>query len=245
MSTEGRPRIALLVTCLAEAFAPQVAECAAQLVEAAAAADVVLLGGCCGQPAWNAGHPGPARRLARRLIPRLAEYDETVVPSGSCATMLIRYYPHLFPRTDPLHATAQRVAAHTSELSAFLAAHGLPAVPADLPGHAAFHPSCHSLRGANVGDAGERCLQAAGCELCTQSDAHECCGFGGLFAVKQSALSLAMADHKLDALVASGADTVVAGELGCLLHLEGRARRRELPLRFRHLAEVLRGEAGE
>lgn len=243
MSAEPGAQVALLVTCLADAFAPQVAQSAAQLVRVHGGADVVLVSGCCGQPAWNAGHPHIARRLARRLIPTLAPYGRIVVPSGSCATMLVRYYPHLFPARHPLFAEANRVAARTVELSRYLAEHGVPEL-ADPP-KVAFHPSCHSLRGADVGDAGERCLASAGCQLCQQADARECCGFGGLFAVKQSRLSVAMADRKLDALLASGADTVVAGELGCLLHLEGRARRRGLPLRFRHLAEVLGGDASD
>ena len=251
-------RIAVLVTCLAQAFAPEVAAAAADLVAAAAGVEVVLVGdGCCGQPAWNAGYPAEARALARRLIPRLSGYDRVVVPSGSCATMLLRYYPHLFPADSPLAGQAAALAARTVEFSAFLAPHlATPgggagegeAAPTDAadpggadPGPAgmAFHPSCHSLRGAFVGDAGQRCLAAAGCTLCAQADSEECCGFGGLFAVKEPSLSTAMADRKLDALIAAGAETVVAGELGCLLHLEGRARRRGMLLRFRHLALVL------
>ena len=237
-------RLALFVTCLAELFAPQVAEQAATLVAYRAHTEVVLIGdGCCGQPAWNAGYPDEARALARRLIPRLEGYDAVVVPSGSCATMLLRYYPHLFPADSPMGRAAADLAARTHELAAFLASL-LPADGAAPPatvedGTVAFHPSCHSLRGARVGDAGERCLAAAGCALARQAWADECCGFGGLFAVKQEPLSTAMADAKLNSLMASGAETVVSGELGCLLHLEGRARRRGLSLRFRHLAEWL------
>ncbi len=243
-------RIALLVTCLAEAFAPQVAEASAELV-ARTGAEVDLVGHrCCGQPAWNAGYPDEARALAARLLPRLAGYDAIVVPSGSCAAMLLRYYPHLFAEGTALARTARAVADRTRELSAFLAT-SLPPGAVDPvpegksegaadPDALAFHPSCHSLRGAFVGDSGQRCLRAAGCRVCVQRWPEECCGFGGLFATKEPALSAAMADAKLDSIVATGAASVVSGELGCLLHLEGRARRRGLPLRFRHLAEVLR-----
>ena len=237
-------RLALFVTCLAELFAPQIAEQAATLVAHRAGAEVVLIGeGCCGQPAWNAGYADEARTLARRLIPRLEGYTAVVVPSGSCATMLLRYYPHLFPPDSPMGRAAEDLAARTHELAAFLAAllpreDGGPA-PTNTDGTIAFHPSCHSLRGARVGDAGEHCLVAAGCTLTRQQWSDECCGFGGLFAVKQEPLSTAMADTKLNSLMASGAETVVSGELGCLLHLEGRARRRGLSLRFCHLAEWL------
>lgn len=244
MSGPARARVAVLATCLAEAFAPDVAEAAADLVAGSGAAASVDLvgGGCCGQPAWNAGYPAEARALARRLVARLQPYDAVVVPSGSCAAMLMRYYPHL------CGAAGAALAARTHELTAWLARHGVPrpqvaaAEAPDAP--LAFHPSCHALRGAFVGDSGQRCLAAAGCRLCAHAGADECCGFGGLFAVKQPALSTAMADAKLEQLVASGARTVVSGELGCLLHLEGRARRRGLPLAFRHVAEVLRGAPG-
>jgi L-lactate dehydrogenase complex protein LldE len=236
-------RIAVFGTCLAEAFAPEVADAAADLVaRARPGAEVTVVGeACCGQPAWNAGYPAEARSLARRLLPRLSAFDLVVVPSGSCATMFIRYYPHLFPAGDPAAAQAEALAARTRELAAFLAAAGTGGAPPaeDPEAPYVFHPSCHSLRGVGVGDAGERCLAAAGCPLRQQAWPDECCGFGGLFAVKQPALSTALADRKLEALLATGARTVVAGELGCLLHLEGRARRRGLHLRFRHLAEVL------
>lgn len=247
-------RIALFVTCLAEAFAPEVADAAAQLIaDVAEDFEVVLVGdACCGQPAWNAGYPAEARTLARRLIPRLLEYDRVIVPSGSCATMLLRYYPHLFPEGDAMASQAAALAARTTELAAYLAEH-LPrdadategsfhqdAVEAPRSIEAiAFHPSCHSLRGACVGDAGERCMEAHGYHLKRQADVEECCGFGGMFAVKESALSTTMADHKLDAMISAGVETIVSGELGCLLHLEGRARRRGMLLRFRHLALAL------
>jgi len=243
-------RVALFVTCLAEAFAPEVADAAAALVRRTAVdLEVVPVGlSCCGQPAWNAGYPAEATALARRLLPRLLPFDRVVVPSGSCATMLVRYYPHLFPQGDPLAAAAAAVASRTSELTAFLAA-GLPPVAAADPAagpqpwqgtdSVVFHPSCHSLRGVGVGDSGERCLAAAGCPLRRQTDREECCGFGGLFSIKEEPLSTAMADRKLEGLLAAGAETVATAELGCLLHLEGRARRRGLRLQFRHIAEIL------
>ena len=236
-------KVALFVTCLVEAFAPEVASAAARLVARSGAnLEVVTVGmGCCGQPAWNAGYAAQARALARQLIPRLAGFDLVVVPSGSCAAMLVRYYPHLFAEGDPLAAQAGELAARCRELSAHLAERGLAAAGATDPaeGRVAFHPSCHSLRGVGVGDAGERCLAAAGCTLAHPADREECCGFGGIFAVKEEALSTAMADRKLDSLLGAGASTVVAGELGCLLHLEGRARRRGMRLSFKHLAEAL------
>ncbi len=237
-------RVALLVTCLVEAMAPQVARAAAALLLASGVREVVPITGCCGQPAWNSGHPGPARRMAKRLVRRLEGFERVVVPSGSCATMLVRYYPHLFSGDPERTAAAQRLAARTSELSQWLAARPAAIPPAEEPATMALHTSCHALRGVGVGDAGVRCLAAAGHSVCPHAEATECCGFGGMFSIHQPDLAVAMADRKLEALRRSGAATVVAGEVGCLLQLEGRARRRGLSLRFRHLAEVLAPEEG-
>ncbi len=107
------------------------------------------------------------------------------------------------------------------------------------PGRVTFHDSCHGLRELGVKAQPRQLLSAAGVEVVETDGAERCCGFGGTFSVKLPAISVAMADEKLDEWVAAGVDTVVGGDLSCLVHLEGRARRRALPLRFRHVAEVL------
>ncbi len=233
--------VAVLSTCLADAFAPEVAAAAMDLVAGTGARPEAISHLCCGQPAWNAGHPLQARHLARALLRRLAGYDRIVVPSGSCAAMLLHVYPELFSAGDPARPDARFVAERTVELTRYLLP-SLDRIPwePETPSAVALHTSCHAIRGAGAGGSSERCLAAAGCPLLRQDGATECCGFGGLFAVNQAELSTAMADRKLDALCSTGTDTVVSSELGCLLHLEGRAHRRGLPLHFRHLAEVLR-----
>ena len=178
--------------------------------------------------------------MAATLLPRLAHYATIVVPSGSCAAMMIRNYPHLFPADSPWAEQARSVAGRTVELTAYLApvAAAVPWAP-EPAGPCALHRSCHTLRGSGAPEAPLRCLQAAGCPLVPFADDQECCGFGGLFAVNEPALSTAMADRKLQALQQAGVSTVISTELGCLLHLEGRADRLGIGLRFRHVAEVL------
>jgi L-lactate dehydrogenase complex protein LldE len=109
-----------------------------------------------------------------------------------------------------------------------------------LTARVAYHPSCHLLRGLGVRDAPRRLLAAIeGVESVVYRDQEECCGFGGLFSVKNADISGSMLDRKLTAIAESGADRVVSCDLGCLLHIEGGLRRRTSAIRTQHLAELI------
>jgi L-lactate dehydrogenase complex protein LldE len=164
-----------------------------------------------------------------------------VVPSGSCATMIHEHWPRLFAG-ERLERDARAVADRVQELAVYLdrqAEPGPPAAPTGL--RVGYHDACHALRELGVKHEPRRLLAQQGVEVVEVAGAERCCGFGGTFSVKLPSVSVAMADEKLDEWVAAGVSTVVTGDLSCLLHLDGRARRRGLPLAFRHLAEVLRG----
>ncbi len=196
---------------------------------------------CCGQPAYNAGYETEARRVARPTLRSLAKTTgPIVVPSGSCTAMMARHWPHLFAGTVD-EARARDVATRVTELSQAIAGATAPddGAPAHERGPVAYHGSCHLERELGARDEPRDALRAAGHEVREPADAHLCCGFGGTFSVKLPAVSTAMADEKLDTLSATGASEVVGCDLSCLVHLEARARSRELPLRFRHLAEQL------
>lgn len=232
--------VAVFSTCLGDAFAPEVCAKTLALVRGTGADPTLIRFGCCGQPAWNAGQPEEARRMARALIRRLRPFALIVVPSGSCAATMISTYHHFFPAGSTDAKAAEEVAQRTVELSAFLEPY-LDHIPwrPERPSPVALHVSCHALRVAGCGPTSRHCLEAAGCPLASFERSEECCGFGGVFSVDQESLSAAIADRKLDALAAAGTTTVVSGEMGCLLHLEGRAERRAMPLVFRHIAEIV------
>lgn len=201
---------------------------------------------CCGQPAYNAGFREEAREVARHTLRVL---DRTtgpiVIPSGSCADMLVHQYPLLFEGEPEWLDRARRVAARCREFSQFLA----EAAPADRRGslraRVAFHPSCHLLRGLGVRDQPVAALASVdGLEQSAVHDQEECCGFGGLFSLKNADISTGMLDRKLAALEASGADRVVSCDLGCLLHIGGGLHRRNSSLRVQHLAQLLDEAAG-
>ncbi len=234
--------VQLLPTCLVGELRPEVGEAAVRLLEGLGlTVEVPLDVVCCGQPAYNAGFDDEARAVARHAVAVLAGTEgPIVIPSGSCADMIVHRWRELAEGDAQLTAQVDGVAARSSELSAFLVARGAARGPRGASGRVAYHASCHLLRGMGI-DAAPRELLAGldGVEVVPLADERECCGFGGLFAVERPAVSAAMLEAKLDAVEASGADVLTACDLGCLLQVEGGLRRRGSPVRVRHLAELL------
>jgi L-lactate dehydrogenase complex protein LldE len=232
----SRPRVGLFVTCLVDLVRPRIGFACVKLLEQAGCEVVVPRAQtCCGQPAWNAGADADARAIARQVIAAFGEFDYVVAPSGSCAGMIKRHYVEVLP-DDP---GARALAAKTYELTRFLAdVRGMAAV-AVPPARACYHDSCSSLRENGVRAQPRKLLGGAVAEL---TDRDVCCGFGGLFSVNYPEISERMADDKIADAEATGAQMLIGGDLGCLLHLEGRMRRQGKTMAVRHVAEVLAGE---
>ncbi len=229
-------RVALFVTCLADTLFPDVGKATVTVLERLGIEVVFPLEQtCCGQMHGNSGYPDQATALARRFVEVFDEFDAVVTPSGSCAAQVREHFGGLLGGED------RGVPARTWELSQFLTGVlGLEEVGSTFEGTVAYHPTCHSLRLLRVGDAPLRLLRAVpGVELRELPDAEECCGFGGTFAVKNAAVSTAMLDEKIAAITASGADSVCACDSSCLMHIGGGLRRRGVPVRPVHLAEIL------
>lgn len=226
-------KVALLASCLVDLFRPSVRRAAVKLLEDAGCTVTVAAQPCCGQPAYNGGARRLAQDIARQTLAALEGFDHVVVPSGSCAGMIRRHYPLLLEGD----ARAGVLAARTYELTQFLAdVLRVKNVSARFDGSAAYHDSCSSLRDLGVKAQPRRLLQhVAGLDLRELAAPDVCCGFGGAFCVKYPAISAAMADEKIADLAAAGANTVIAADLGCLLHL----KRRRPSLRALHVAEVL------
>jgi L-lactate dehydrogenase complex protein LldE len=232
----------LFHTCLVNELDPDVGMAVVRVLERAGiTVQVPADQTCCGQPAYNAGFQDEARQVARHTLQLLSQTrGPIVIPSGSCADMLIHQYAVLFQDDPHLLDTARTLAKRCREFSQFLGEIAPGGVGGHLPACVAYHPSCHLLRGLGVKREPTALLSTV--EGTRQVEVHEqeeCCGFGGLFSVKNAEISTGMLERKLAAVEASGADRLVSCDLGCLLHLGGGLHRRGSPVRVQHLAQFL------
>jgi L-lactate dehydrogenase complex protein LldE len=198
---------------------------------------------CCGQPAYNSGDRDDAKRIARQVIAAFAGYDYVVAPSGSCAGMLHVHYPELFADEPAMRGAAEELAARTHELVAFLVdVRGMTEVRARWERSATYHDGCSGLRELAV-KAQPRALLASveGLRLTELPGAEVCCGFGGTFCVKYPEISDKMVSDKAVEIAGTGAEALLAGDLGCLLNIAGKLSRLGIRVEARHIAEVLAG----
>ncbi len=242
---KSQPRVGLFVTCLVDIIRPSVGFAAIKLIEDAGCKVVVPRQTCCGQPAYNSGDRSTAKRLARQAIDAFEDCDYVVTPSGSCGGMLIKHYPDLFAGEPDLAGRAERFAEKSHELISFLVdVMGVDKVEARYKGRVAYHDSCAGLRELGIKTQPRRLLAGVeGLTLVELEQAETCCGFGGLFATKYGELSNAIVARKADDIRSVKADTVLAGDLGCLMNMAGKLSRDGSPIRARHVAEVLAGMA--
>jgi len=245
---QTRPRVALFVTCLVDLHRPTIGFAAIKLLEQAGCqVEVPRAQTCCGQPAYNSGDRATTREIAYQVLEAFSGYDYVVVPSGSCGGMIKHHLPHLFDDDPNLRARAEALSGRTHELIGFLTdVMGVEAVPASYPGVVTYHDSCSGLRELGL-KAQPRALLAgvAGLELREMVEPEVCCGFGGTFCVKYPEISTRMVSNKATDVVATGADTLLAGDLGCLLNMAGRLSREGSAVRVRHVAEVLADMTGD
>jgi L-lactate dehydrogenase complex protein LldE len=245
--TKSKPRVALFATCLVDTIRPSVGFAAAKLLEDAGCMVEVPVQTCCGQPAFNSGDRKTSAALALQMIEAFEGFDYVVVPSGSCGGMIKSHYPELFEGDPNLAARAQKVSAKTFELVSFLVdVLGVAHVAARHAGTCTYHDSCSGLR--ELGIKSQPRLLLAGVEglsLKEMKDSDVCCGFGGTFAVKYGEISDKIVSEKCANIAASEADTLIAGDLGCLLNMAGKLSRLGSPVKVRHVAEVLAGMTDE
>ncbi|NQX90285.1 MAG: (Fe-S)-binding protein [Halioglobus sp.] len=240
-SPPDRKQVALFATCLADLFRPSVAFACIELLERAHC-DVIVPDQqtCCGQPAYNSGDPEAAIPLAKNVIAMLAGYAYVVVPSGSCTGMLCEHYPRLLQ--GDWRKSAQELSARTFELTVFLTdiarlppRDNAPALPA-----VTYHDGCAGLREMNIKKQPRQLLkEQCNVEINELPQTEVCCGFGGTFCAKMPEISGKLVNDKLDHALTTGARILAGGDLGCLLHIAGRALRRGDDIDVRHIAELL------
>jgi L-lactate dehydrogenase complex protein LldE len=239
-------RASLFITCVVDQFYPQVGLAMAELlakfgVEVTFNADQT----CCGQPAFNTGYRSEARDVALHMLKvferELQSSDYIVAPSGSCTTMVRRFYTELFEDDDQLRGRADAVGKRVFELSEFLVdVLKIEDADASFAGRVTYHDSCHLLRELNVSAQPRKLIQAVrGAELVEMDRADACCGFGGTFSVKFPEISTAIAEEKIASIERSSAEAVVACDSSCLMQIAGLLARRGSNVRCLHIAELL------
>lgn len=240
--SDGPAHVGLFVTCLVDLFRPTVGFAAVKLLEdSGCTVSVPGLQTCCGQPAYNSGDRADTMAIARQVIAAFEGFDYVVAPSGSCAGMIREHYPALFKDDPAMAPRAHHLAARTWELLSFLTeVRGYDDIAARYDGTVTYHDSCSGLRELGIKEQPRHLLgKVHGLSLVELPGAEVCCGFGGTFCVKYPEISDKMVTEKAADIVATGADTVLAGDMGCLLNIAGKLSRLNQPVKVRHVAEVL------
>ena len=236
-------RVGLFVTCLVDLFRPSIGFASVKLLEDAGyTVDVPMAQTCCGQPAYNSGDREDTIAIARTTIETFEDYDYIVAPSGSCAGMLKKHYPTLFKDGDWAER-AKAFSAKVYELTSFLTdVAGVDHVDVVHPGSVTYHDSCSGLRELGIREQPRKLLKSVdGLEIKEMPESDVCCGFGGTFCVKYPDISNRIVEDKTDSIRQSGAKTLLAGDLGCLMNMAGKLQRQGSDVEVRHVAEVLAG----
>lgn len=242
-------RVGLFVTCLVDLMRPRIGFAALELLESAGCEVVVpRTQTCCGQPAYNSGDRGSALALARKVLAEFERCDYVVAPSGSCAGMMRTHYSDLFREAPQEMERVRTFCDKVYELTDFLTTIlKIDRVPGVLHASVTYHDSCSGLRELGVKAQPRQLLsKVEGLTLVEMKSAEQCCGFGGTFSVKFPEISTDIVDRKCADIESTTADAVVLGDLGCMLNIEGRLRRRgNTATRVLHVAEVLAGRTEE
>ncbi len=235
-------KVSLFITCLVDQFFPEVGMSVVSVLrKLGVEVDFPPAQTCCGQPAYNSGFSVEARELAKRFIGIFEESEYVVAPSGSCTSMVRVFYPELFKDEPEWHKRAKSLASRTYEFTEFLVnVLQVQDVGAFSRGKVALHQSCHLLRELNVRTEPQCLLRSVeGIELVDLERAEACCGFGGLFSIKYPHISGGILQDKIDSVRKSGADVVVACDVGCLMHIAGGLSRQRVAAKTMHIAELL------
>lgn len=236
-------KVQLFHTCIINEFYPEVGMSVVNVLERLGIrVEVPLDQTCCGQPAFNAGFCEEARKVAARTLETLlATEGPIIIPSGSCGDMIIHQYSVLFSDDSTILSRVNDVTERCYEFTQFLVdVLGITDLESRLEAKGAYHPSCHLLRGLKIEDQPKKLLKKiTGLEGVKFGDQEECCGFGGMFSVKNPEISGRMMNNKIDHLEAAQAEMVISCDMGCLMHLEGGLHRRGSKIKVCHIAQVL------
>jgi L-lactate dehydrogenase complex protein LldE len=242
-------KVALFIPCYVDQFYPQVGMATVKILEHFGVDHTFPAAQtCCGQPMANSGCMPEAKPLALRFVEIFKKYQYIVAPSGSCVSMVRNHYSTFFDKDD---VEANEVRRRTYELSEFLTnVLKVDKLDGKFAHTVGIHQSCHGLRELRLGPSSEVMAQRPemltdllsgleGISFSKLQRPDECCGFGGTFAVAEEAVSCMMGDDRINDHLNAGTEVLTAGDMSCLMHLEGIIKRQKHPIRVMHFAEIL------
>ncbi len=197
---------------------------------------------CCGQPSFNSGYWDETRKLADKFFADFPGEEHPIVsPSASCISFVKTHYKKLFEGQADKLAECERVGKLGYELSDFLInVLKVDDLGATFNHKVTFHDSCSALREYGIKKEPRQLLsKVQGLELIEMEESETCCGFGGTFAVKNTSISSAMAEKKVENALASGAEYIISTEASCLMNINGYIAKKKLPIKGIHLADVI------
>ena len=259
MKTLGDKKVSLFTTCVVDQFYPEIADSTVHILRKLGV-NVVIPDGqtCCGQPAFNSGYWSEARGIAKRFLKIFRGQEYVVTPSGSCATMVRNFYRDLVD--DPAGSeSVNKLESRVFELSEFLVdilgvdesellsqtdksifAAAMPESKSNSTVKVTYHQACHLSRELGIVEQPRTLIKGcAGVELTEMNDSEVCCGFGGTFSVKYPEISGAMLNDKVDNILESGADAVVACDASCLMQIAGGLKKKGSNLPALHIAQLI------
>lgn len=234
-------KVHIFIPCFIDQLYPQVGFSMVKVLEKASC-DVHynLNQTCCGQPAYNAGYIDEARAVCSKFMKDFENADYIVCPSASCAGFVKNYYHKIFSQPGDQHL-AQHLSKRIFEFTEFLVnVLKIENFGAVFPATATYHDSCAALRECKIKDEPRKLLShVKGLQLKEMNDTETCCGFGGTFAVKFDAISIAMADQKINHASIADVQFIISTDMSCLMHLDGYIKNKGLTLKTIHIADVL------
>ncbi len=242
-------KVGLFIPCYIDQFYPQVGIATLELLEKLdCRVEYPASQTCCGQPMANTGCERDAVATYHHFVGLFHSFDYIVSPSGSC-TYHVRKHYDIIEQTEEV----KKVRKNTLDLSEFLVdVLKVEALDARFPYKVGLHQSCHGLRGLRLGTGSERVLEKSsklntllrmveGIELVELARQDECCGFGGTFAINEPAISVKMGKDRIADHERQGVEVLTAGDMSCLMHLEGLIKRQKKKIKVKHIAEILNG----
>ena len=238
---EKRARVALLIGCAQQVLDPDINTATIEVLTRNGVEVVIpRTQGCCGGLAWHTGDLEAARAFARRNLDAFpADVDAILTNAAGCGSAMHEY--HLVLRGTPDEVRAESFRHRVMDVSVYLLKLGLREPLRDTPLKGAYHDACHLSNAQNVRRQPRELLKSIpGLQLLEITDAHLCCGSAGSYNMDQPEIASSLGEQKAKAVIATGAEIVASGNIGCLTQLQMHLKKLGSRIEVKHTLQILR-----